>query len=205
VTIAQQPIAEFLNALAGRTPTPGGGAVAAFTGALAAGLGEMVVAYSLSKRLEAHKADLERTGIELAGLRRDFLAAADADAAAYARLNDALKFKERTPAQESVYRAALVSATDAPASVARMAARLVETLDGLGDRWNINLASDMAMAALLARTAAQSAAWNIRMNEPLVRAAGVGVEILDRVRTDVARVEQIGRRIEDRATAAMKP
>ncbi len=205
MTFAHQRIDEFLDALARKSPTPGGGAVAALTGALGAGLGEMVVAYSMTKRLEAHKADLERTGTELAGLRRDFLEAADADAAAYARLNDVLKIKERSPAQESTYRAALVSATDAPASVARLAARLVEILDALGDRWNINLASDLAMAALLARSAAQSAAWNVRMNEPLVRAAGVGVEILSRVGMDVARVEQLSRRIEDRAGAALKP
>jgi formiminotetrahydrofolate cyclodeaminase len=205
MSFATEQIGAFLDTLASKTPTPGGGAVAALTGAMAAGLGEMVVAYSMTKRLAAHRADLERTGTELAGLRRALLEAADADAVAYARLNESLKFKERTPVQESVYRAALVSATDAPASVARLSVRVLEVLDALGDRWNINLASDMAMAARLAQTAAQSAAWNVRMNEPLARAAGVGTEILARVATDTDRAGQLGRRIEDRAAAAMKP
>jgi len=205
MSLAHQRFDEFLGALATKTPAPGGGAVAAFTGALACGLAEMVIAYSMTKRLEAHRAELDRAATELADLRRALVDAADADAAAYTRLNESLKFKERTPVQESVYRAALVGATDAPASVARLAVRMLEILDGLGDRWNINLASDLAMAARLALTATQSAAWNVRMNEPLVRAAGVGVEILTRVGADLDRAGVLARRIEDRAVAAMKP
>ena len=42
---------EFLNAVAAREPTPGGGAVAATAGALGAALARMVAAYSISPKV----------------------------------------------------------------------------------------------------------------------------------------------------------
>jgi formiminotetrahydrofolate cyclodeaminase len=49
MSLAKLSIDEFLEQLASRTPTPGGGSVAALTGALAAGLGQMVAAYTLGR------------------------------------------------------------------------------------------------------------------------------------------------------------
>ena len=55
--LTRQPFEDLLNAIAARTPTPGGGAVAASTGALACAMGRMVVAYSANaKKPEAHRA-----------------------------------------------------------------------------------------------------------------------------------------------------
>jgi formiminotetrahydrofolate cyclodeaminase len=44
-----QPLRGFLDELAARTPTPGGGGAAAVTGALAAGLVAMAARFSVSK------------------------------------------------------------------------------------------------------------------------------------------------------------
>ena len=53
-------LADYLGALAAKSPTPGGGAVASTTGATAAALAGMVVAYSLGKKnLAPHQPLLE--------------------------------------------------------------------------------------------------------------------------------------------------
>ena len=43
-------LADFLDATAARQPTPGGGAVTALAGVLAAAIGEMVLNYSVGKK-----------------------------------------------------------------------------------------------------------------------------------------------------------
>jgi len=48
-SLLQLSLAEFLDRLASDTPTPGGGSVAALTGALAASLGKMVCAFTLGR------------------------------------------------------------------------------------------------------------------------------------------------------------
>ncbi|MGI0068150.1 MAG: cyclodeaminase/cyclohydrolase family protein, partial [Thermoplasmata archaeon] len=45
-TAGAESFTGFLDRIAARTPTPGGGSAAAAAGALAAALGEMVLAYS---------------------------------------------------------------------------------------------------------------------------------------------------------------
>ncbi|MCA9295269.1 MAG: cyclodeaminase/cyclohydrolase family protein, partial [Phycisphaerales bacterium] len=53
----------------------------------------------------------------------------------------------------------------------------------LVDRTNPMLASDLAIAAVLVESAARSAAWNIRINLPLLRDKGVAKQ----TRTETAR------------------
>src|SRR5262245_5876212 len=87
--LASYTIADFLEALAARTPTPGGGAVASAVGATAAALARMVVAYSLGKKsLAAHQPALEIAARELDVARALLLRLADEDAAAYALLSE---------------------------------------------------------------------------------------------------------------------
>jgi len=199
MALGDQRVSEFLESLASKTPTPGGGAVAALTGALACGLAEMVLSYSLVKRLEPHHEAIEGYRAELASIRAAFLRAGEADARAYGRLNAAMRVKHRTPEQEREYRDAVIGATEPPLEVLRLALSMLEMLDALDAMWNANLASDMAMAAVLGAAAARSAWWNIRMNEPGARAVGADIEPIEVADADLERAEDIATLVEDRA------
>lgn len=199
--IADLRIAEFLDALGSKTPTPGGGAVAGLTGAMACGLGEMVLAYSRVKRLEPHHAEIERARTELAAFRRGMVEAADDDATAYARLNAAMRTTERSEAEVREFRDAAVAATEAPVRVLRLAHKALSVLDGCAERWNHRLASDMAMAALLAAAAARSAWWNAKMNEPTLAESGADMAVVAFVAADLEQCEEIARRVQARAHA----
>ncbi|HAW96303.1 MAG TPA: formimidoyltetrahydrofolate cyclodeaminase, partial [Phycisphaerales bacterium] len=74
-------INDFLSRLGSKQPVPGGGAVAGVSNAIAAGLGGMVIAYSLGKRsLTEHQSMLEESGRTLETLRGRSMRQADADA-----------------------------------------------------------------------------------------------------------------------------
>lgn len=199
--IADLRIAEFLDALGSKTPTPGGGAVAALTGAMAASLGEMVLAYSMVKRLEPHHAQIEKARAELAAIRRGMLEAADDDATSYARLNAAMRLTERNEAEAREFREAAVAATEAPVRVLRLVHKALDVLDGCEERWNHRLASDLAMAALLASAAARSAWWNAKMNEPTLSESGADMAVVAFLAADLEHCEEIARRVQARAHA----
>ena len=160
---------ELLDAIAAKTPTPGGGAVASMTLAMATALAQMVVNYSIGKKsLASHDALHQRTLRELQLVRFDALKLAEQDAKAYATLNELLKLKEGDPRRQRELPKAVADAIDAPMTVLRHATRSLELLHELCGKTSAMLNSDLAIAALLTDAAAQAAAWNVRINLPLI-------------------------------------
>lgn len=194
--ISEQTVAELLGAVAAKSPAPGGGAVVAAVGALAAVLGGMVVAYSSGKKSAGEHNEAAAT---LERITHSLLDLADEDARAYAGLNRLQKLAEGDPRREGLARAAKM-ATGVPLRVLAeclQALDMLETLVGTSNRW---LRSDLAIAAVLLEAAARAALWNVRINVPTMREAGVGAhdiqqmmlsgEIAETVPPRVAAIEQ---------------
>ena len=77
----------FIDAVAAATPTPGGGSVAAQTGALAAGLAQMAAGLTVGRKRYADvAAEAGRVLDEADGLRRQLAAAIREDSAAFERV-----------------------------------------------------------------------------------------------------------------------
>jgi formiminotetrahydrofolate cyclodeaminase len=162
-------VREFLARLAAPTPTPGGGSVAALAGALSAGLGQMVAAYTVGRpkfatvatRAQELATRLQRAATLLSEL-------VDEDAAAYEVLSAALKLNRADPQRtERVARAAALAA-QVPLQSAAACAAVITDLAELQQIGNPNLASDAAAAGHLARAALAAAAANVRANLPLL-------------------------------------
>ncbi|MCA3005337.1 MAG: cyclodeaminase/cyclohydrolase family protein [Planctomycetaceae bacterium] len=167
--LATAPIGAFLDGLAAKTPTPGGGAVAALTGATAAALGQMVLAYSIGKKdLAEHQPALEADRGQLQRARGLFLALAEEDAAAYRLLNEL----QRLPAEDARRKAEMGKAVEAsigaPMACLAAACDLLRLFEPLPPKTNKFLRSDLAIAAMLAETAARAAAENVKINLPLL-------------------------------------
>ncbi|MGO4536052.1 cyclodeaminase/cyclohydrolase family protein [Leifsonia sp. 2MCAF36] len=117
------PTAELLSRTASAEPTPGGGSIAAMSGALGVGLMQMAVAITADPELEGLDA-------RLGDVQARIVPAADADVAdfesvmsAYRRpRSDETERQERSQAIE----AATISATESPL---RLVAALVDALD----------------------------------------------------------------------------
>lgn len=164
-TLGHERFADLLAAVAARTPTPGGGAVAGATGALGAALGEMVVNYSLGKKgLESHRAALEGAQKRLSRARGLFLELADEDAQAYGLINELQKLPPEHPRREAEYREAVRAGVQVPMAVLAAAADVLALLDELKDKTNRHLRSDLHIAALLSDAAARSALCNVEIN-----------------------------------------
>ncbi|MDX2116030.1 MAG: cyclodeaminase/cyclohydrolase family protein [Planctomycetota bacterium] len=169
MNLSPQPFSDILDAVASKTPTPGGGAVTGCVAALAAALAQMVVSFSLNKRdLAAHQPTLEAAAAQLERARKLLLELAAEDMAAYETLNAAFKIPKDDPARPQALQAAARQAVQPPlATIAACAdlLRLYETLAGITNR---QLRSDLAIAAILTEAVARASRWNISINAPLL-------------------------------------
>lgn len=169
---AELSIEQFLAELAAARPTPGGGAVAALTGALATGLGRMAAGYTLGRPRFAEVAgEVEALVAQLARAGEHLLTLMDEDAAAYAALSSALKRpKDEADRAEVVARAAAVAAF-VPLETAGLCRRVEQVLERLRTIGNPQLRSDVVAGRALAQAAVAAALENVRANEPLLSAA----------------------------------
>jgi methenyltetrahydrofolate cyclohydrolase len=162
-------VREFLDLLAARVPAPGGGAAAAVTCALAAGLAAMAARFSDAQLPGtadvAHQADQLRE--RAAGL-------ADQDAAAYGAVLDAYRLPRDGDGGERRRRieAALRRAAEVPLEIAEIAAQVAGLAADVAARGNPNLRGDTVTAAHLAEASARSAAALVDINAALGRLAG---------------------------------
>jgi formiminotetrahydrofolate cyclodeaminase len=158
-------IEAFLNSLAAKEPTPGGGAVAAMTGAMSAGLAEMVVNYSLGKpALAAYQTELQTVLAELTRARQLMTGLMAEDQAAYTALTAARKLPATEPRRQEMFAAALQACLSVPQAVAATALAILELCDKICGKVNKYLLSDLAIAADLATATVRCAAYNVKVN-----------------------------------------
>lgn len=171
VTLTQLPVTAFLDRLAATQPTPGGGSVAALSGALAAALGEMVAGYTVGRpKLAAVEPEMQAILAACHTARQHLVELVEEDAAAYALLSAALKRDKADPQRAAAVAEAAWVAASVPLATARLARGLHPRLCRLHDAGNPNLRSDAAGAVQLAQTAIQLALANVKANLPLVSA-----------------------------------
>jgi methenyltetrahydrofolate cyclohydrolase len=181
-----RPVRGFLDQLAARTPTPGGGGAAAVTGAMAAGLVAMAARFSARQLSEA--GDLADQADEL---RRRAADLADLDARAYAAVLEAL----RLPREADQRREALLGAAVVPLEIAEIGARVAQLAVRVAEAGNPNLRGDAVTGAVLAAASARSAACLVDINVNLggldpelsQRAARAAADAAEQVRTRLNR------------------
>lgn len=161
------PINEFLQAVAARTPTPGGGSVAALAGALAAATGAMVIQYSLGKKdLAAYQDELRPALAEFDRARNMLATLMEEDQTAYEALSAIRKLPETDPSRGKKFSAALVSSIRVPQAVAATGVAILELCDKMVNFVNPQLVSDLAVCADLAMATIRCAQYNVRANLP---------------------------------------
>ncbi len=163
------PIASFFDQVAGATPTPGGGTVAAFVGSLASCLATMVANLTLGKKkyagAEPAMTDLKR---EALALRGELLALGRRDSEAFEAVLRARRLPQATP-EEQAARATAMGVADlescrVPLETADACARVVALAATAAGHGNVNACSDAGVAGLLARAAGEGALLNVQIN-----------------------------------------
>lgn len=170
----QWTTAEFLAQGASSAPTPGGGSVSAYVGALAASMVCMVANLTVGK--EKYK-DVEPQVQEILAqgqrLLEDLKKGLSQDIAEFSKFMAVLKLpkdtEEQKAAREEKRQAVLISATDTPLSIAQNCFAVLKLAQELAPIGNKGAISDVGVAAYLAESALRAAMFSVDINLPQVK------------------------------------
>jgi len=151
----------FLKDVASSSATPGGGSVAALSGAIAADLGCMVCRLTMSKKPSD---DLVNLLQYFTSLEENFLDLADADELAFSAVMDAYHLNREDERRPAMIATALLEETNVPQRVAEKGIELLEHLCVLALLGSKQSVSDAGVAAHLAEASVKSALLNVRIN-----------------------------------------
>ncbi len=161
----------FLNLVAEKSATPGGGSVSALGGSLAAALGAMVCRLTIGKKKYADVSD-ELSGIltRVSALQSELTFLIEKDSQAFDRVMDAMKmpkYTEHEIEQRDLKLAeATLEASSVPLEVMEKAVSVLEMLPDIAEKGNVNSISDVGVANLMALSAVKGAYMNVRINLP---------------------------------------
>ena len=174
--IKDQSVAVFLDALASKAPTPGGGGAAAIMGAMGAALVSMVCTLTLGKEKYAAVDDEMRALLaEAERLRTTLTDEIAADAAAFDRVMAAYGLPKGDDAEKAARTAAiqgaLRTATEVPLACARICAAVIALSGRAAEIGNLNVISDAGVAVMAAYAGLKSAALNVYINVGAIKDA----------------------------------
>jgi formiminotetrahydrofolate cyclodeaminase len=167
--LTDKPTKTFLDELASSAPAPGGGSVAALSGALGAGLISMVCNLTLGKpKYAAVQDDISAILKKSEGLRQELTDLLEEDVKAYSRLSQIMKMPRDTEEQKAARAAlmdkALKAATDVPMRVAAACVAVMALCPSVAEKGNTNAVSDVGVGILMAEAGLRSAALNVLIN-----------------------------------------
>ena len=199
--LADASLRRFLKDLASRAPAPGGGSVAALSGALAAALCSMVSALTYEKKgCESSRESMEAMAAQAQGLLRDLLRSVDDDTAAFNQLMAAFGLPKADKAQAAARKAAIASATKKatlePLGVMEKQVAVLDCALLAGRLGNPNSVSDAGVAGLMARAAALGAYYNVLINLAGIKERAWKLRVLRRAETALAAVSQKSKALE---------
>jgi len=141
-----ETLKKYLDDLAAKLPAPGGGSAAALTAAMGASLISMVVNFTIGKPKYANFEEELKTILEKSEkLREEFLRLVDLDVVAYESKN-------------------IRDVLDVPFMVCRLCFEGIKLCPLLITKGNINLISDVGVAAVLLESAFACAYFNVEIN-----------------------------------------
>ncbi|MGH3988545.1 MAG: cyclodeaminase/cyclohydrolase family protein [Pseudonocardiaceae bacterium] len=157
-------VGDLLDRFAAKQPAPGGGAAAAITAAMAAGLLGMAARFSTAQLIDSagRAAHADRVRDQVAALAERDAEAYQAVLGAFALPSEPDPEVRRRQIRRTLERAARV-----PTEIAEAASGIVTEAVELAERGNCNLRGDAYTAATLAAAAARSAAELVRLNVEL--------------------------------------
>jgi glutamate formiminotransferase/formiminotetrahydrofolate cyclodeaminase len=163
--LASMTVRDFIDELSSDSPAPGGGSVSALAAAMGAALAAMVAAISHGKKgFEKKQPDLDRIATRAQELKDQFVAAIDADTAAFDRLLEAMRLPAADTSRESSIADATVDATEVPLSVLEKCPDVIELCREVARIGFQASLSDAGVGAQMARAAAAGAYQNVCIN-----------------------------------------
>lgn len=167
--IKTSSIQQFLDDLAQKRSTPGGGSVAALSGAMGAGMISMVANFTINKKgYEDVQDDIQVLLGKSELLRSELTLAVRYDVDAFNKVMSTYALPKETEADKakrsSEIQEALKEATEVPLACARLCREVIELSQTAAEYGNTNVISDAGVAALLGHAGLKGAALNVHIN-----------------------------------------
>ncbi|CFX03338.1 Methenyltetrahydrofolate cyclohydrolase [Candidatus Filomicrobium marinum] len=165
---------EFGAVLASDAPAPGGGSVAALSGAVGAGLIAMVCRLSIGKKgCEAFTEELTKTVPKADALAAGLLRRVDLDTEAFNSVMAAFKLPKQTDEEKAKRTAAIQDgykeAVQSPIAIASECVAVLELSRNLLGKSNPNALSDLGVASQQAYAGLEGAIMNVKINLPSIK------------------------------------
>ena len=167
--IKDQPIQQFLDELASKSATPGGGSAAAIMGAQGAALISMVCNLTIGKPKFAEvEADMQALLSDAEALRQQLTDMIKADVDVFNRVMASYGLPKETDAEKAARSAAiqdvLKEATDVPLDCAKACSKVIALSQIAADKGNPNVISDAGAGLMAAYGGLKIAALNVYIN-----------------------------------------
>jgi glutamate formiminotransferase/formiminotetrahydrofolate cyclodeaminase len=147
---------------------PGGGSVAALSGALAASLAAMVANLSVPSATPEAGEALSATAVRAQEIKDRLLRAVDEDTAAFEKIIQANRLPKGTPDEQAARRAAILDAnkgaTTVPLGVLELSVEAIRLAADLVDRGLATAVSDVGTGTRVGLAGAEGAYLNVRIN-----------------------------------------
>jgi formiminotetrahydrofolate cyclodeaminase len=172
--LTEKSIESFLTELTSSAPAPGGGSVAALSGALGAALISMVSNLTIGKEKYASVQDEINALLHNSEkLRVSLTALLEQDVEAYTRLSQIMKMPRETEEQKNTrteaMQKALKDASNVPMRIAETCVELMDLCRPAAEKGNINAVSDVGVGILMAEAGLRSAALNVLINLGMIK------------------------------------
>ena len=196
--LIKMTVDQFSEVLASDSPTPGGGSVAALSGALGAALVAMVGRLTSGKKgYEEHTMTADSAIQAGDRLRQSLLRRVDLDTEAFNSVMTAFKMPKDTEEAKAARAAAIQQgykeALESPLGIARECIEVLQAAKALVGRSNTNALSDLGVAGEQAHAGLLGALMNVRINLLSLK----DTAFADRIRSEVTRLQAEGAQLKD--------
>lgn len=176
--IKDKSVQVFLDELASKAATPGGGSAAAVMGAMSAALTSMVCNLTLGKPKYAEVQDDMQVLLDKSeSLRAELTTMIKADVDVFNHVMSCYAMPKETDAEKNARSAAiqeaLKEAVQVPLDCAKACAKAIELCREAAEKGNLNVISDAGVAAMAGYGALKSAALNVYINAAGIKERGL--------------------------------
>lgn len=177
---------DFIEALASKSPVPGGGGASALAGSIGMALGSMVGNLTTGKKKYADvEEDIQALLIESEKLIQRFNQLVEEDAKVFEPLSKAYGMPQSTDEErlrkEEVLQAALIMATEVPLQIAEASLAAILLLEQYAKKGSRLVVSDAGVGAVLCKAALQGAKLNVLINLKLMKDESLKKQFSDRL------------------------
>jgi len=162
-------LTEFANETSSESPAPGGGSISAYVGALGVSLGTMVANLSSHKRgWDDRWEEFSEYAVKGQEFKDKLLHLVDEDTRSFNKVLDAFRMSQNTEEEKELRKEMIEKAThyatEVPLEAVRTAQASMSVMKDMVEKGLNSSLSDAIVGALCARTAAEGAFWNVKIN-----------------------------------------